>query len=64
MGGQSEGSGDSAVAMRAASRVASERARGARAGVAKKRSGSLVLTALAVLAVLVGMLVLMVKLGG
>ena len=62
MGGSSDGSNDSAVAVRAASRVASERARGGRGGVARKRSGSLALTALIVVAVLVGMLALMLKL--
>lgn len=62
MGGSSDGSNDSAVAVRAASRAASERARRGRGGVAKKRSGSLALTAIIVVAVLAGMLVVMLKL--
>lgn len=55
-----EGSKD-AMAVRVASRVATSHARSAR-GAKKNASGSLVLTALVVLAVLIGMLVLMVKL--
>jgi hypothetical protein len=59
VGGSSDGSNDSAVAVRAASRVASERAR----GVGKKRrSGSLALTALIVVAVLGAMLWAMIAL--
>ena len=63
MGGSSDGSNDSSIAMSAASRVATARARAGGVGVRKKRSGSLVLTALAIVAGLVGMLVLMLKLG-
>lgn len=62
MGGSSDGSNDSAMAVRAASRFAAGRARPGRSGAPRKRPGSLVLTALAVVAVLVGMLVLMLKL--
>ena len=62
MGGPNEGSRDTTVAVSAASRVATARARSGGHGPDKrKRSGSLVLTALFVLFVLVGMLVLMLK---
>lgn len=64
VGKQSEGSSDTAVAMRAASRVAAGRPRhGDRDRITRKRSGSLVLTAVVVVATLIGMLVLMLKVG-
>ncbi len=53
---------DTAVAIRTASRFATSHGRGKRAApVARKRSGSLALTAIAVIAALVGMLWVMLK---
>lgn len=62
MSGPNEGSKDATIAVSAASRVATARARaGGQRADKRKRSGSLALTALITVFVLVGMLVLMLK---